>query len=287
VSGSSFARPRSRGWPIWAGSVLVLGAWAVAVAPAQEAKLPSGEEVLEKSREARGGQAAFDKLKTRVSKGTIEIAGGAGRYAGTATLIEAAPNKRYLLVDVETIGKIQGGSDGHTCWELSGPGGATIYEGEEKAQKQRESTFNGLAHWKELYQKVECVGKETIDDHSCYKLVLTPALGKPETVYFDRNTLFPVRFDTTRKVKSPMTGEMELPLQILRDDYKKVDGVWLPLKITRRVMLMGEPQTVTYTWQSIEHNVDIPAERFALPQEIKDLAKGKATSRPASAKPGE
>jgi hypothetical protein len=283
VKGSSLSLHTGRRWPTLTLVMLGACAWGVAPARAQapEEKLPSGESLMEKSIEARGGRAAFDKLKTRVSKGALTTAGGAGARHGTATLYEAAPNRRYLLVDLGDIAKIQGGSDGQVYWELTGPG-ATVFEGEEKAQKQRENTFNALVHWKELYQKAECVGKEQIDDHSCYKIVLTPALGKPETIFIDRKTMFPVRLDTIRKVKNPVVGEMELPLQIQQDDYRQVDGVWLPFKLTRRVTVMGEPQTIVYTWQSIEHHVDIPAQRFEPPQEIKDvLAAGKSTSRPA------
>ncbi len=274
-------------WSIAILLMLVACAWSGGAALAQEEKLPSGEEIMQKSIEARGGQAAFDKLKTRISKGKMETTGGAGERKGPATVYEAAPNKRYLLVDLEELAKIQGGSDGQVYWELSGPGGATIHEGVERAQKERENTFNALVHWKELYQKAECVGKEQIDDHSCYKVVLTPALGKPETIYIDCKTLFPVRLDTVRKVKNAVSGELDIPLQIVQEDYRQVDGVWLPFKLIRRAMVMGQPQTITYTWQSIEQNVDIPAQRFEPPQEIKDLlAAGKTTSRPALGKPG-
>ena len=274
-------------WPAWVLSALAACAGSGSFALAQEERLPSGEQIMDRSIEARGGRAEFDKLKTRISKGVMEVAGGAGPRKGPTTVWEAAPNKRYLLVNLEEIANIQGGSDGQVYWELSGPGGATVFEGEAKAQKQRENTFNALVHWKELYQKAECVGFEEIDGRPCYKVVLTPALGNPETIYIDRKTFFPVRLDTVRKVKNPVAGEMEIPLQIQQEDYKQVDGVWLPFKLVRRATVMGEIQTITYTWQTIEHNVEIPAERFAPPQEIKDLlAAGKTASRPALNKPG-
>jgi hypothetical protein len=150
------------------GLLCSLGFCAALVAPAlaQEGKLPSGDEIMAKSIEARGGQAAIDKLKTRISKGKIELSSGGVRNEGPAMLYEAAPNKRHLSVNLEVTGKIQSGSDGQVYWELSGPNGATVYKDEEKAQKQREGTFNALVHWKDLYQKAECVAKEQIDDHS-------------------------------------------------------------------------------------------------------------------------
>jgi outer membrane lipoprotein-sorting protein len=267
----SLYQPRNRSSNGCWGAVLALLAAGLVTDPAawaQDEKLPAGEKIMEKSIEGRGGREAFEKIKSRVSKGTIEGVGGPGAQKGTVTVYEAAPNKRYFLVELPGGIRIEAGSDGDTYWEIAADG-PKIFEGEEKAQKEREATFNALLHWKELYQKVECVGKEQVGDHSCYKVVLTPNLGKPETIYFDRKNGYPVRTDVVRKVKGVPSGE--LPIQIDQEDYKQIDGVWLPHKLIRHIAPMNQPQTITYTWESIEHNVDIPADRFDLPQEIKDL----------------
>jgi outer membrane lipoprotein-sorting protein len=265
-------------FPLWT-ALLTLGLGIGLPAQAQEEKLPAGNQIMEKSIEGRGGRAAFEKLKTRVSKGMIRL-GGEGLPAGEgkATVYEAAPNKRYFLTELPTGGMVEAGSDGNVNWEILGPQSVKIYEGEEKAVKQRESTFNALLFWKEQYTKVECVGKEQVGEHSCYKVVLTPPVGTPETVYFDRKTLFPVRLDVVRK-----TPLGDTPIQIDQEDYKQVDGVWLPFKTVRHVAVMGQEQTITYTWDSIEHNADIPASRFDLPPAIKEQ-QANPESRPA--KPG-
>jgi hypothetical protein len=277
---------RGRNWNGCSGAVLaLLAATLVTGQPArgQDEKLPTGDKIMEKTIEGRGGREAFEKLKSRVSKGTIEVAGGgAPPRKGSMTRYEAAPNKRYFLVELPGDPKSETGSDGEVYWQLSGPQGGRIFDGPEKAQREREGTFNALLHWRELYDKVECVGKEQVDDRSCYKVVLTPTVGPPETVFFDRKNGFPIKTEIVRK-----TPQGDLPIQERLEDYRQVDGVWLPYKLIRQVTAMGQTQTITYTWESIEHNVDIPADRFDLPAEIKELKENpaKKPGRPAAKKP--
>jgi len=259
--------------------------FAGAVAWAQDEKLPSGEKIMEKTIEGRGGREAFEKLKTRILKGTIEVVGGGGPREGSMTRYEAAPNKRYTLVELAPDAKTELGTDGDVCWELSSSQGPRIVEGQEKAQREREGTFNALLYWRELYEKVECVGKEQVDDRPCYKVVLTPKVGNPETVYFSSKNGFPIKSEMVRK-----TAQGDLQIQERLEDYREVDGVQLPFRIIRQVTSMGQlqnmTQTITYTWKSIEHNVDLPADRFDLPQDVKDLQAnpGKKPAKPGAAK---
>jgi hypothetical protein len=259
--------------------------FAGTVAWAQDEKLPSGEKIMEKTIEGRGGREAFEKLKTRVLKGTIEVVGTGGPREGSRTRYEAAPNKRYSLVELAPDGKIESGTDGDVSWELSSSQGPRIVEGQEKAQRERDSTFNALLYWRELYEKVECVGKEQVDDRPCYKVVLTPKVGTPETMYFSTKNGFPVKTEMVR-----MTAQGDRQIQERLEDYREVDGVQLPFRVIRQVTTIGLPQnttqTITYTWKSIEHNVDLPADRFDLPQEVKDLQAnpGKKPAKPGAAK---
>ena len=40
----------------------------------------------------------------------------------------------------------------------------------------------------DLYTKVETTGVETVNNQPCYRVVMTPPKGKPETRYFDQKT---------------------------------------------------------------------------------------------------
>lgn len=273
-------RFRVRGRRLWPSLSQVAG-WTViglvvGVVPAwgQDDKLPKAEKILEKSIEGRGGRGAFEKQRTRVSKGTIEVSGAGPSVKGTLEQYEEAPNKKYLVMDLGPSGKIEVGTDGEVHWDLSTQGGANIRTGEEKAISERQSFFNALLLWKEQYEKVETVGKEQVDEHPCYKVVMTPKVGAPETVYFDRRTGFPVKLEQVRKRP---TGD--ITIMIRQEEFKDFDGVQLPCKITRQASSGGQTQTFLTTWQSIEHNVDIPASRFALPDAVKavlEKSKGQA-----------
>jgi outer membrane lipoprotein-sorting protein len=258
-----------QGWPR-AGREARLVAWLAVwacVTPvlAQEDKLPQAEKILEKSIEARGGRAAFEKLKSRVCKGAIEVSGAEQSMRGSVASYEKAPNLQYLVMELPQGGKIEVGSNGEVFWEMS-VAGASIREGEDKAIAARKAQFNAGLYWREQYEKVETLGKDDVDGRSCYKVLLTPKVGPPETVYFDRKTGLPAKL--TMMQKGPM-GDM--PVEVVQENYREVDGVQLPFKITRKVEAMGQSQTITTTWEKIEQNVEIPADKFALPDKIKEL----------------
>lgn len=244
------------------GGVL-LGRGAPALAQDTPPKLPTAEKVLDKTIEAQGGKEAFEKIKSRVTKGTIEVTAGPQSLKGTIERYEAAPDLRYSEVKLGPT-TTRTGSDGYVHWEIN-QSGAKILEGDEKEAAIRRARFNALLYWRDLYDKVECVGKEKIDDHLCVKVVLTPRVGTPITAYYDWKNGLPLGTDEVRK-----QGDGELRYEERYDDFRKVDGVMLPFKIKRIVSGGGQTQTIVYTFQTIEHNA-VPPERFDLPEEIKKL----------------
>lgn len=253
---------------VMACALVFAGLGTVPRAPAQEAaaKLPPAEEILEKAVESMGGRAAFERLQSRVSKGRIEVP--AQGLQGTVVRYEAPPQRHYTVIEMPGMGKIESGSDGEVFWELSamqGMQGARILEGDEKAIKARDARFNELVHWRELYTKVECVGREDVDGVPCYKLVMTPAAGPPQTVFHAVKNCLPIKVLMT--MKGPM-GDLAIELRL--EDYRKVDDVLLCHKVVQRVF--GMEQVVAL--ERIEHNVDLPADRFDLPEPVKaELAK--------------
>jgi hypothetical protein len=141
--------------------------------------LPTAETVLNQYVEATGGKAAYEKLKTRVATGTIEIP--AANVKGTFKLTQAPPNKMLLISDLGPLGELNNGTDGKDAWEVSTVQGERTLLGEEKEKILREAHFYKELLWKELYAKAECVGIEDVDGKPAYKIVLTPKSGKPVT----------------------------------------------------------------------------------------------------------
>lgn len=259
-------RPADRTGARW--MVLILGLTLmgpVRPAAAQEdpPKLPTAEKVLDKTIAAQGGREAFEKLQSRVTKGTIELTAGPQRLKGTIERYEAAPDLRYVEVKLGQQAT-QLGTDGFVHWEKN-QSEARILDGDEKEVSVRRSRFNALLHWRDLYDKVECVGKEKVEDRLCVKVVLTPRVGEPLTMYFDWKNGLPLASEEVRK-----NPQGELHIRELFEDYREVDGVKLPFRIRRTNTGGGQTSTLVYTFESIQHNT-APSERFDLPEEVKKL----------------
>ena len=77
-------------------------------------------------------------------------------------------------------------------------------------------------------------------------------------------------------IDSPM-GKLELTIGM--SDWRDVGGVKVPFKSTQLIEPIGIEQTIQFT--KIESNVDIPAEKFELPEEVQDLIKESPATQPA------
>ena len=220
---------------------------------------PKAEAILDKYIEASGGRATFQKFENQVTTGTMEFVGKGMKAKITA--YKAKGGKSYTAVDMEGIGKIESGADGDVAWEKSPIQGPRVKRGEELASAMRDALL--YPEWRDVYKKAEAAGTEMVEDHLCYKVTLTPATeGKPETRYFDKSTNLLVK--ATKIVKTPMG---EIPAEIYLSDYKKIDGLLIPLKVRQKAL----SQELLITLETVKHNVDIPANRFALPEDIKAL----------------
>src|ERR1051325_9119674 len=92
--------------------------------------LPKGEAILDKYIEVTGGKAAYAKIHSEISTGTMEIA--AMGLKGTLTAYSAEPNRRLAEFTLPGIGKILDGSNGEVAWSTNPIQGPRLKEGDEK-----------------------------------------------------------------------------------------------------------------------------------------------------------
>ena len=225
-----------------------------------EEPLPKAEEILDKFVEVTGGKVAYEKIHNEKSTGTFEFVGKGVK--GTLTSYRAEPNKMYTRVELENIGAIEHGTDGETAWTLSALQGPHIAQGEERALALREATLREPLLWRKLYKSAETAGVENVDGAACYKVVLTPNEGKPETQYYDKKSNLLVKMTMT--VVSQMG---EIPSEMVISDYKAQNGLLSPRKTHNKVL----GQEFETTVGQVDYNIDMPKDRFDLPNEIKAL----------------
>jgi hypothetical protein len=245
-------------------TILVLSLGASLSEAQTPGKTPSAEKILDKFVEATGGLAAYDKLKTSVSKGTLEIP--AVGITIDLTVYAARPNKMRTIAESPAIGTNERGTDGTIFWEKSTMQGARVLEGEELAEALREAAFEGLVYWRGQYDSVAVSGVDTVSDSPCYKVVMKAKGGKPRTLSFDQKSGLLVKAQTT--VPTQMGN---VPVESFPGDYRKVGEVLQAYKTT--VKVMGQERIMTMT--SVEYNAAIPDSIFAVPADVQALLQKK------------
>ncbi len=273
-------------WPRrWTMHVIGLAMFLAGDLPpagAQEAKtdqpdrLPTGEKILDKTIKARGGKEAFEQLTSRVSKGTIEVAVGGQNVKGKIETYATPPNKLYSVRELGAAGKIELGCDTEAYWIIE-RGKPRLRQGDEARAAAEQADFLALVNWRDYYDNPECLGREALDGHSCYKVALTNKGGETEHRYYDRKTGLLYKTESTTKGQQ---GEVHTETRY--EDYRDVAGVKFPFKVVQTSAAGTQKQVMTITWASIEANIDIPEDRFALPESVAKLVKKPA--RPGAEK---
>jgi len=224
--------------------------------------LPKGDAVLDKYIEVTGGKAAYSKLHTQIVNGTTEFK--AMGLKGKMTVYMAEPDKHFSEMELAGIGKIQEGSNGNVAWTMSAVQGPHLKEGDELAESLLQGKFNGDLNWRDIYKSAETVGTETVDEKTCYKVVVTPKQGPPATKWYDKATGLLVKSAT--KSKTPM-GEIDA--ETMYADYRKEGDLVVAHKMNTKVATMELSMTV----ESVQSNPEIPKDKFDPPAEVKSLIK--------------
>ena len=244
------------------GGAGTVSAQQEASAKAEHGGQRKAEVVLDRYFEALGGKAALGELRNRVSKGTLEFV-GEGKKA-TFALYEAAPASMYFVMEFKDLGRFERGSDGTLCWENNPLTGPRIVTGPERDQLLQHSRFKRELHWRESYERAEWDGFAEIEGKACHRLLMRPKKGNSETWYFDMATYLLTRRDI--KIVNQM-GQVTVEGTV--GDYKKVDGILVPHRLRENAMGMVQIMELL----SVQHDVNLPQERFEPPAEVKALLK--------------
>lgn len=257
----SFAFSHARALAAFLGAILLCSPAPGRAYPAQEA-LPDAGQVLDWYVEATGGMAAYDKINNRVMKTSLEIRGAGITLSSTVYL--AKPNKSYSVTESPATGKIENGSDGESAWNISDTAGPQLLSGSEKSSTLHMNTFDRVAYWKKSFKEVKTAALEDCAGKPCYRIVATPEGMAPQDLFFDKESHLLVKIAMTMEAQAG-----KIPVTAFMSDYKPVGGILVPHTVIMK--LIGQERISRVL--SVEQNVDLPADRFAPPPEIKALIK--------------
>jgi len=214
----------------------------------------TAEQIIAKSIDATGGKAAMDKIKTTVTKATIEVVGQG--LTGTSEEGQKAPNKVYSDVTLSGIGSISQGYDGQVAWSKDPFQGLRQKSGAELAMTKIEAATDAETNWKAYFKSVELVGTEKVGDGDAYVLKFTPNEGQPITRYYDKSSFLMVRQDMVLD-----TPQGTIPSKSYFSDFRTVDGIKIPFD----AKLEQGPGTIHVVVTDVKHNVDIDDAKFKMP----------------------
>lgn len=219
--------------------------------PEAPASLPSASQVIDHYVEAMGGAAAIEKITSRVETGVTQFRG----RSVSLEIWTQVPGKQVVvrhLPDGDSITTF----DGHAGW-LSIPGHPTLEmkDAELLASRMDADLHLPLNLWR-LFPDLRVEYSEKISGRETYVLFGTPEGQPPIEFYFDAESGLLVRL--VRYADSPLGLN---PTQIDYADYRAVDGVGVPHRVT-----VSEPQNFSVLEiQQVQQNVAIDERRFAQP----------------------
>ena len=214
---------------------------------------PTADQILAKYTDAIGGQAAIDKMKTRVMKGTYT------GFNGAELVFEAsltAPDKFYVSVTTPQ-GTNERGFDGKVAWERNSRG---VNELTDPLLDQMKSMFLSFRNikLKEEFTRLRLGGRDKIGDRAVVIVSGTTTDNHRERLFFDAETGL-----LLRRISYIETMIGVIPEQIDFEDYRDVDGLKLPFTVKASSVEPGLVSTRKYS--EINMNAPVDDSKFKMP----------------------
>lgn len=209
---------------------------------------------MDKYLERSGGNKAYARIKNRVSTGTVI----SDRGEMHITIYDTEPNKRFVETEAGS-GIVRRGTDGDVAWRI-GASRTTVLKGAARNRELVKAFFHMPLKWRELCVKTECKEITEINGEKCYKVDLTTKYDFAQTYYIAVDSMLLIAVE--RKLRR---GSVEKTVRRVMEDYKEVDGILYPHKITQ--ILDGQGQ-IKILFDSIKHNTDLHPDMFLLPHEV-------------------
>jgi hypothetical protein len=241
-------------------ALLLLGSLATGdLLLARAAATPTVDQILEKFVQAIGGQAACEKISSRVMKATLEspTLGGSMPWE----MYSKAPNKQLSTFEITGFGVIRDAFDGRVAWSQS-PMGLREKSDDELLKVKRDAEFYRDLDLKKHYPGLAVQGTAKVGAEDAYRLESSPTPTSRETLYFGARSGLMLRADSEYATS---TGKVQA--SALLEDYRPVDGVKVPFLIRLTLTTPEQPEmSLIIKCSEVQHNVPIDDAKFAKPK---------------------
>jgi len=215
--------------------------------------LPTADQILARYVEAIGGRAAWQKLNSRVSTGTIEVP--AMNLSGSVEMHEKAPNSMLAVLVINGAAYRQG-FNGTAGWADDPQNGLREMAGAELEETRRDSDFYHPLDLKKIYTKFNVTGLEKVRERDAHVVEASLAEGGVDKLYFDVPSGLVLRI-----VSQHHTPDGVITFSEDLSDYRDVDGVKLPFTVHQS----SAESDFTIRFSEIHHNVTQEDGQFSKP----------------------
>jgi len=248
--------------------VFTLSVVLVASGAAFAQDLPSGEELMDKSSVASGGDVVADDIENFTVRGKMTVQNMG--MSGSIAMYMAKPNRAYMVFELPGLEKLQRGWNGDVGWETSIMQGPRLLGGSELASFLRDVDFEAQLDWRRMYKSATCTGEQDVDGKACYVVDLVTQTGDEMTMMIDQETYLPAGMKMTTE-----TQYGEITADILFKEYKSFRGMVMPV-ITET---SAAGQTMVLTIDSVKMNEELDESLFAMPKEIQALVEAQGSEK--------
>ena len=229
-------------------SKLLLGACFVSLVIGGQCRAQSAQKVVDEYVHAEGGPKALAKIKTATIAGSL-VDGTTGK-SGTYSLITKAPAKFYSEIIVEPHRIIEA-YNGKSAWGLDTtndsssdmPASPQTFASTVAVKWEAAGRYlnSRLADAKKSKFVLQVVDTQDIDGRKAYHVRVSLSPGITRDVFFDAQThlilreTIPAAGEKTpaaRDAKGPKESKDQPAEEIDYSDYRRIDGVEAPYRIT-------------------------------------------------------
>ena len=193
--------------------------------PAKPTVMATTDAIIGRYDQVIGGEAAIEKIKTRVLRGTETTANRMSAPATTPIEIYQTSDNKILIVRGATGGSSSQGFDGLLGWTRDSRGVREM-DVKELAGARRDADFYRYLKLKQTYPQMRVLGQERIGGREAYVVGATSRDDSREKLYFDVKTGLLIRRYVTFK-----TAFGGIPEVTDLDDYRDVNGIRLPFTV--------------------------------------------------------
>jgi hypothetical protein len=224
--------------------------------------LPTGRAIIDRYVQAIGGRDAVMRNSSIRYTGNFEMP--AAGMKGNLTVVQAAPNKMAMTVELPGLGQMVSGYDGTVGWSINPMQGPRVLEGKELEQLREDAGPAAMLRSPDRIRSAETVELTTMGGQSCYKVRITYHSGRESFDCYSPETGLLVGMTQTQE--SPMGA---VQVTTLFDDWKAFGGLKTATKM--RQQMLGQEQILTI--DRLEFNRPDDAKAVEAPEQIKPLVK--------------